>query len=229
VRERADADGDIQSLLRPTTYEMVLTLFTLENPKRLPTGPLPPPTLPARPPFKICLSHGINIEVSIRELEAVVYHFTPPESLLPLFNEIGQIIWSNGWLRFFLIRQPHRLPVGKEMFYGVLRWWSRTDELVMAAFLKQKMDPGLKAEVNYYIPAARGIKTFNEWNEMLGRAIDDVAKVRRKLRAGVAMVFHTKLAAERDKAQKDTPSPTLHERRATRSSLHQELHALQLI
>jgi hypothetical protein len=223
VRDRAGTDRDIKPQLRPTTYEMIMTLLTLETPKPLPTEPLPPPTAPARPPFQLKLLPGIDIEESVKDLEAVVYHFTLPESLLQLFTELGQLIWSNDWLRFFLIRQPYRPPVGADLVCGVLRWWLCTDETIIAAFLAQKMDPRLKAEVNYYIPAAQGIMRFKERKEMWAMAIDEVAKVRRKLDAGVSMVFHAKLAEERDRAQKDTPPPAPSKRRTPRSSLDREL------
>ena len=86
----------------------------------------------------------------------------------------------------------------------MLRWWLCTDEMIISAFLAQKMDPRLKAEVNYYIPTSRGINTIKEWDEMWGVAIDEVAKVRRKLDAGVAMVFHARISEERDRNPKGT-------------------------
>jgi len=221
VQDLAGTDRDTRPQLRPTTYEMIMTLLTLETPKPLPTDPLPPPTAPDRQPFE--LPHGLDIEESVKGLEAVVYHFTPPDSLLQLFSELGQVIWSNDWLRFFLIRQPYRPSVGVDMFYGVLRWWLCTDEPIIAAFLAQKMNAGLKVEVNYYIPAAQGITTRKEWDEVWATAIDEVAKVRRKLDAGVSMAFHAKLAEERDRAREDTPSSPPRKRRAPRSSLDQEL------
>ena len=225
IRDHADTDRDVKPELRPTTYEMIMTLITLESLKPLPTDPLPPPTAPARPPFQLGMPPEINIEESVKDLEAVVYYFNIPESLGQLFIELGQIIWSNDWLRFFLIRQPYRLPLGADVVYGVLRWWLCTDEVIIAAFLAQKMKPGLRAEVNYYIPAAQGIKRFKERNEMWAGAIDEVAKVRRKLDAGVSMVFHAKLAEERNKIQKDTPPPTPRTRRTPRSSLDREICA----
>lgn len=225
VQDQTGTDGDIKPQLRPTTYEMTMTLLTLGAPKPLPTEPLPPPTQPARPPFQLDLPFQIKMEEFIQEFEAVVYRFTSPESLLPLFNELGQTIRSNDWLRFFLIRQPYRLPVGTEVFYGVLRWYLWTDELFISAFLAQKMDPRLKAEVNYYIPAARGIKTIKEWHKVWATAIDDVAKVRRKFGAGVSLAFHAKLSEARDRNLKDTPQSTPRRRRTPRSSLDQELRA----
>ena len=225
VRDQADTDGDVRPQLRPTTYEMIMTLITLEAPKPLPTSPLPPPTAPARPPFQLGLPPEIDIEESVKDLEAVAYHFNIPESLRQLCSELGQIIWSNDWLRFFLIRQAYRLPVGADMFCGVLRWWLCTDEVIIAAFLAQRWEPGLRAEVNYYIPATQRIKRFKERNEMWAPVIDEVAKLRRKLDAGVSMVFHAKLAEERYKIRKDTPPPTPRTRRTPRSSLDQEVCA----
>ena len=225
IQDQADTGRDIQPTLRPTTYEMIMTLISLEGPKRLPTDPLPPPTAPTRPPFHLELPLETAIEDSMKDLEAVVYSFNLPESLRELFSELGQIIWSNDWLRFFLIRQPYRLPLGADMFYGVLRWWMCTDELIMAAFLAEKMKPGLRAEVNYYIPAVQSIRRFKERNEMWAAVIDEVAKVRRKLNAGVSMMFHAKLAEERDRIHKDTPPPTRRRRRTPRSSLDQEICA----
>lgn len=225
IQDQAETDRDIKPTLRPTTYEMIMTLITLEGPKRLPTDPLPPPTAPARPPFHLEIPPEFIIEDSVKDLEAVVYSFNIPESLRQLFSEIGQIIWSSDWLRFFLIRQPYRLPLGADMFYGVLRWWICTDEMIIAAFLAQKMKPGLRAEVNYYIPSAQVIRRFKERNEMWTAVIDEVAKVRRKLCAGVSMVFHAKLGEERDKIQKDTPPPAPRRRKTPRSSLDQEICA----
>ena len=223
VRDQAGTDGDIKPRLRPTTYEMIMTLLTLETLKLLPTDPLAPPTEPARPPFQLDLTFQVDIEEPIQEIEAVLYHFNSPESLLSLFNDLGETIWSNDWLRFFLIRQPHRPPMGTKVFYGVLRWWMCTNEVFITAFLAQKMDPALKAEVDYYIPAARGIRTTKEWDDMWGIAIDDVAKVRRKLDAGVSMAFHAKLSEERDMKLKGTPQSTPRKRTTPRSSLEQEL------
>lgn len=223
IRDQADTERDVKPQLRPTTYEMIMTLITLEAPKPLPTEPLPPPTAPARSPFQLEIPPEIDVEESVKDLEAVAYHFNIPESLRQLFDELGQIIWSNDWLRFFLIRQPYRLPVGADMVCGVLRWWLCTDEVIIAALLAQKKQPGLRAEVNYYIPAAQRIKRFKERNEMWAMVIDEVAKVRRKLDAGVSMVFHAKLAEERDKIRKDTPPPTPRPRRTPRSSLDREI------
>lgn len=225
IQDQADTDRDVRPQLRPTTYEMIMTLITLEAPKPLPSNPLPPPTAPARPPFQLDIPPEIDVEESVKHLEAVAYHFNIPESLRQLFSELGQIIWSNDWLRFFLIRRPYRLPVGADMFCGVLRWWLCTDEVIITALLAQKTKPSLRAEVNYYIPAAQGIKRFKERNEMWATVIDEVAKVRRKLDAGVSMVFHTKLAEERDKIRKGTPPPTLRIRRTPRSSLDREICA----
>lgn len=204
---------------------MIMTLITLETPKPLPTDPLPPPTAPARPPFPIRLPIGVDLEWCMTAVEAVLYRFTIPESLLQLFSELGQLIWSNDWLRFFLIRHPYRLPIGPNMPYGVLRWWIYTDPTIMSAFLATKMHPGLKAEVNYYIPFAQSIQTFEEWDEVWADAIDQIATVRRKLHAGVSAVFHAKLAGERDRIWNDTPPPTSCKRSAPRTSLDQEICA----
>ena len=225
VRDQAGTDGDIKPRLRPTTYEMIMTLLTLETFELLPADPLPPPIEPTRPHFQFDLPRRIDFEESVQGLEAVIHHFTSPGSLLPLFNELGQTIWSNDWLRFFLIRQPYRVPVGAEIFYGVLRWWLCTDEIIIAAFLAQKLDPGLKAEVNYYIPAVQDIKTFKEWDKVWENAIDEVAKVRRKLDAGISMAFHAKLAKERSSNPKDTLPPTPRRRMTPRSSLGQEVRS----
>jgi hypothetical protein len=225
IRDQAGAERDVRPQLRATTYDMIMTLLSLEAPKPLPTDPLPPPTAPDRPPFMLEVPQEIDIEEYMKALEAVVYHFNIPESLLQLFSELGQLIWSNDWLRFFLIRNSYRRPVGPDMFYGVLRWWLCTDTMVIAAFLVQKMEPGLKAEVNHYIPAVQGIKTFQEWHEVWTMAIDEVSKVRRMLDAGVSMMFHAKLAEERAKIQKDTPPPTPSTRRTPRSSLDRDICA----
>ena len=207
----------------PRIYEMFMTLITLETPKPLPTDPLPRPTAPARPPFPIKYPNESDLEECMTDFEAVLYRFTFPESLLQLFSELGQLIWSNDWLRFFLIRHRYRLSIGPNMVYGVLRWWIYTDFLTIAPLLAQKKHPRLKAEVNYYIPSARGINTFKEWDEVWANAIDQVATVRRKLLTGVSTVFHAKLAGERDKIRNGTPPPTPRKRRAPRSSLDQEI------
>lgn len=224
VKAPAGTDIDVKPNRRATTYDMIMTLLTLDA-KSLPTDPLPPPTAPDRPPFQLDMPQGIDIEDSMKDLEAVIYHFTIPEALLPLFRDLGQLIWSNDWLRFFLVRNSYRRPVGADLFYGVLRWWLCTDVMIINAFLAQKMDPRLKAEVNFYIPAVQGIKTFQEWHKVWATAIDEVAKVRRKLDAGVLMVFNAKLAEERGKIQNDAPPPTPSKRQPFESFLDKEICA----
>ena len=226
IQDQAGTDRDVQPQLRPTTYEMIMTLIALEGPKPLPTGPLPPPTAPARPPFQLGVPPDINIEDCVKDLEAVVYAFYIPDSLRQLFTELGQTIWSNEWLRYFLIRQPHRPTLGADTFYGVLRWWLCTDEVIITALLEHKWNPRSRAEVNYYIPAAQGIRRYKERNEMWSLMIEEVAKVRRKLDAGISTVFHEKLAEERDLVHRGTPPPTRRKRRAaTRSRLNREIGA----